>query len=518
MFVAYRRDQIFKDVGTTRQLFVDDDVIAVVKNVTRTLHSPKKHPSNPLISRDQPWEVIPIFRMNSLNVLHDPEDQLFKCYYEDYYDSFKRDQHSLFIGNRVYYAQSRDGVHWDKPGLGKHQIDGRDTNTVFSYPPYQHASDCSIILDYTEDDPARRYKMAYYLRTENANVPKKHAFNPHSDGVCLAFSPNGTDWTPYDGNPIFESWGGDVEMLTYDPIDSKYIIYGRYGGQSGTSLHPEHDSWFAPVIPSQPEGIWGTRRRVYRTESSDCLNWSMPELLLEPGHSDNLDDAHYGFMSWRAGDLHLGFLTVLHQVKNDMDFYLLYSRDGLNWSRLADHRPFVSREPVGSYDCFGAELSNPPLEVGDELWIYYGGMQVHHDWWFVGGPQGLEAEELTDPEYAMNGHHLCLSTLRKDGYVSIDAGIREGYLETKPLFSAAPHLFINGRCEMNGSIRAEITDTWGNVWEGFGGPDCTPLTGDSVRHQLNWTGGPVVNRIPGSVKLRFILQNAELYGFEFGEA
>ncbi len=90
MFVAYRRDQIFKDVGTTRQLFVDDDVIAVVKNVTRTPHSPKKYPSNPLISRDQPWEVIPLFRMGCMNVLHDPADQLFKCYYEDYYDSFKR--------------------------------------------------------------------------------------------------------------------------------------------------------------------------------------------------------------------------------------------------------------------------------------------------------------------------------------------------------------------------------------------------------------------------------------------
>ena len=78
MFVAYRRDQIFKDVGTTRQLFVDDDVIAVVKNVTRTPHSPKKHPSNPLISRDQPWEVIPLFRMGCMNVLHDPADQLFQ--------------------------------------------------------------------------------------------------------------------------------------------------------------------------------------------------------------------------------------------------------------------------------------------------------------------------------------------------------------------------------------------------------------------------------------------------------
>ena len=44
MHVAYSRDRTYKDVGTRRQLFIDDDVIAVVKNVTRRLHSPKSIP------------------------------------------------------------------------------------------------------------------------------------------------------------------------------------------------------------------------------------------------------------------------------------------------------------------------------------------------------------------------------------------------------------------------------------------------------------------------------------------
>ncbi len=61
MWVAYPEDQRFKSVGDRRQLFIDDDVVAAVKNVTRRQHTPKKHDRNPLIKRDQPWEVHPYF-------------------------------------------------------------------------------------------------------------------------------------------------------------------------------------------------------------------------------------------------------------------------------------------------------------------------------------------------------------------------------------------------------------------------------------------------------------------------
>ena len=69
MFLAYAPDRIAKDIGADRQLFIDDDVVAVVKNVTRRFHHPVKHPANPVIENDQPWEVVPYFRSCSFNVL-----------------------------------------------------------------------------------------------------------------------------------------------------------------------------------------------------------------------------------------------------------------------------------------------------------------------------------------------------------------------------------------------------------------------------------------------------------------
>ena len=64
--------------------------------------------------------------------------------------------------------------------------------------------------------------------------------------------------------------------------------------------------------------------------------------------------------------------------------YLCHGRDGKNWNRLLDHRPFIPHGGPGSYDEFGVETTCPPIEVGDEVWFYYGGMKVHHDWWVIG--------------------------------------------------------------------------------------------------------------------------------------
>ena len=180
-------------------------------------------------------------------------------------------------------------------------------------------------------------------------------------------------------------------------------------------------------------------------ESQDLYDWTKPELIFDPGDEDNLDDGFYGFVPWRAGEMHLGILNVLHQVDNTLDMYLLYGRDGRNWTRLLDHRPFIPRGGEGSYDQFDAETPTQPLVVGNELWFYYGGMNVHHDWWIMPHDKRPDVPEAHDPRFSENGHHLCLATMRLDGYVSLDATVREGWVETKPIHSTGSHLFINGR-------------------------------------------------------------------------
>lgn len=521
MYVAYARDRVFKDVSTRRQLFIDNDVIAVVKNVTRRQHTPKKHPQNPLIRRDKPWEGNTYFRSSTFNVTWDQADARFKCWYQDFYTYGAIDKTKFGLQTlraRVYYAHSDDGLNWVKPALGKHKVDGHDTNTVFGHPPYREVICPSVLLDERDSDPSRRYKMVYLFHDQAVRFPKKAYGGQAGGGLCMAHSPDGVNWTPFEGNPIIPDWLSDVQILTWDPVDAKYVLWGRFGGASGGSGHPSMDNWFCPVWPGRPEGIWGVRRRIYRTESLDLKNWSPPELLWDPGEEANLDDGYYGFVPWRAGEMHLGSLTVLHQVDNTVDMYLHHSRDGVKWNRFLEHRPFIPRGGEGSYDEFDVETTSQPLAVGDELWFYYGGMKVHHDWWIMGNKEGLDVPEARNPGLGRDGHHLCLATLRLDGYVSLDATVREGWVETKPLFSSAQHLFINGRCHPGGHIRVEVMDAWNNVWEEYSVEKCQTFTGDGVRHQVKWSGRETVNEIPGAVKLRFYLRNAELYGFQFADS
>ena len=71
------------NIGQVPQLFFDNYVIEMVNFVTRTMHQPKKHPGNPLLRQDKPWEKVVIVRGNT-SVYWDESERLFKYWYGDW--------------------------------------------------------------------------------------------------------------------------------------------------------------------------------------------------------------------------------------------------------------------------------------------------------------------------------------------------------------------------------------------------------------------------------------------------
>ena len=134
-------------------------------------------------------------------------------------------------------------ITWEKPLLGRHAIDGQDTNTLIVSPDANEESTLfpSIMLDPIETDHSRRFKKVHVYRVGRRGM-----------GLGLATSGNGLDWTRHPANPIIPEWAADCQVLTYDSIDEKYVLWGRYGDSAGEAWHPEFDHWFAPVWPSQP--------------------------------------------------------------------------------------------------------------------------------------------------------------------------------------------------------------------------------------------------------------------------
>ena len=67
------------ELGPGTHLFVDDYLVADLQQVWRTLNRPSKHPDNPLLKPDRPWEGY--LALQPGTVLFDEEEGLFKMWY-----------------------------------------------------------------------------------------------------------------------------------------------------------------------------------------------------------------------------------------------------------------------------------------------------------------------------------------------------------------------------------------------------------------------------------------------------
>jgi len=511
----------FARIDHKKQLFLDDRIIEEVRNVRRTQHHPVKHPANPLISQDKPWEMS--IYMRAAQVAYDAREGLFKCLYEDLNLAAEWGGKGHGEASHLLYAVSRDGVAWEKPLLDHVRHEDRNTNIVVgpTRPMDAAAHSGTLLYDPRDPDPARRFKLMYNGDKPNANLPKRRTQrHAGSFGLDLAFSPDGIDWTPYPGNPVVSDWGSDVEQLTWDPLINKYVVMGR-ADAPWYSPHPNFQHWFPPVRPNDPRGATYPARLVYRLESEDCIHWTEPVLVSAPDKTDNLDEQHYNLVRWRVDDVELGILDVLHNVADTVTAQFAWSDDGTHWNRMQNREDLIPLGPPGSCDCFMAECWNPPITVGDQQYLFYGGSCIHHDWWCPPSPGGRGDETplgATEDDKTLAGKtHLCLATIGVDRWVSLSALAREGYVHTFPVFSTGSKLIVNGRCGKDGFIAAEITDNWNNVWEDFSRAACNVFTGDSIGHVFSWKGRTDVNRIPGIVKVKFYLRNADLFSFRMAD-
>jgi hypothetical protein len=254
------------------------------------------------------------------------------------------------------------------------------------------------------------------------------------------------------------------------------------------------------------------KRRICQCESKDFIHWSKPSLILAPDEDENLDDSLYGMAQHLIGDTRVGLLDVLHSVPDVMEVQLAYSLNGRCWKRV--RKPWLTAGPAGSWDQVMVEIASNPLEVGDELWFYYGGSGfIHHDWYSLGIAEKLDVPEGRD--ISKGGFFLGLAKLRLDGFCSLNAGpVREGILITRPLASPGTGIVINAECGQGGYIDVEVFNQADEVLPGYSRKDFDRFTGNTVRHALSWQSRTKVPAEPFR-RLVFYMRNAKLYSLNF---
>ena len=133
-----------------------------------------------------------------------------------------------------------------------------------------------------------------------------------------------------------------------------------------------------------------------------------------------------------------------------------------------------------------------------------------------GAPNELSLYAIEGYWTAQQGTSLRRYTLRLDGFVSVQAPLIGGEIVTKPLRFAGNKLEMNFSTSAAGSVRVEIQDTAGKAIEEFRLADCPEIFGDNLARVVHWKGGTDASRLADTpVRLRFVLNDADLYSFQF---
>lgn len=480
-------------VGRQRQLLMDWHVVDDLNGAYRTVHQPQKHPDNPVLRPQEPYEGTSFSSFGT--VLREPDGNLFRLWLPVIDDRIRKARGTRTRQSmRGHYYESEDGVTWRRPKLGLYAHDGSMDNNIF----VQSYTDNLFVLPLPQRMHARgRYAMVYCDILLGADVPNPERGPGHRN--LIAFSDDGIHWRDAPENPI---WCGRTDTgnnIVYNPDRDVFTMYRRATINAGEI------------------------RRIACSESRDLIAWTQPETIVRREENDPLH--LYSMHVTPYHGVYLGMLCRLwahphHEtctLGNGRDYTqdteLAFSRDGLTWHRHPDKPAFIPTSPpvTDAYDWGGAIGMANILEMDDHVRVYYGGRAGRHGGGYI---------HPDDPRPC----GLCLATLRRDGFVSVDAGADGGYMLTRPLALPpdAGRLHINARTAPDGFIRVAVREAEGvrdGEWpEAWRFDRAVPFSGDRLDHVVAWEHGNTLDAFGArTVRLHFWLENAELYSFRFGD-
>ena len=405
-----------------KMLFFDDTWIESTARLTRRWGELKKF--GPVITADKPWEHHCVLLYGG--VIED------EGRYRMWYQTFNR---SLRERKTVLcYAESTDGIHWDKPELGLCEWEGSKKNNIVL--AQANIGSFTVIRDDFDTATARRYKALYFM-TEPGVGKNIHA----------AFSPDGIRWTPRR-EPVMPLTG-DRTTLLHDPEgDVPYVAFTR-----GYGMMNEHRC-----------------RIIYCAESRDFLTWTPAAPMLSPDLRDSWDVQFYGMPAFRYDEYYMGMLQILTSTPDTIHTELVVSRDTHTWHR--SRSTFLGLGRPGEWDSrWITPAPTPPIQKDGSLWFFHEGRNTAHERLY---PQPRGA--------------IGLAVLPEDRFCGLEAGPVEGILTTKPFVLEGDEITLNSASRLGGAvrIRAELADETGTVIPEFSLHECETIAAGTPATRLHW--------------------------------
>ena len=106
-------------------------------------------------------------------------------------------------------------------------------------------------------------------------------------------------------------------------------------------------------------------------------------------------------------------------------------------------------------------------------------------------------------------------TMRLDGFVSIQAPLTGGELVTKPFRMKGSKLQLNSATSASGRIQVELQTASGTPIANYSLNDCREIYGDQTERVVHSKTSDVGKFTGQPLRLRFQLQDADLFSFRF---
>lgn len=374
-------------------------------------------------------------------------------------------------------AESKDGIHWEKPNLKIYKINGTFNNNVILANEAPASHNFSPFLDTNpKAHPSQKYKA---LAGEGKS------------GLFAFGSSDGIHWKKIRDNSVFKQGAFDSQNVSFWSESEKcYLCYFR--------------TWTG--------GGFNGFRSVGRTTSSDFVHWSDPVEMTfgdtPPEHLYTQQTSPY----FRAPQIYVaigGRLMPGKQVLTEEQAKKLHVNPGY-YKDCSDAYLMTSRG--GSvYDRTFMEAFIRP-GIGMENWVSrsnYPALNVVQT-----GP--AEMSVYVNQDYAQPTAHLHRYSLRLDGFTSISAPYIGGEVLTKPFTFSGNQLEINYSTSAVGEIRFEVLNENGKPVPGFTLEDSERITGNEISRVVQWKGEPDLQSIKERIiRLRIMMKDADLFSFRF---
>lgn len=477
------------EIGSRRELFVDATLIERLDGVERKLHHPVAR--NIAITHDAPWEGA---GSGYHTVIKDGD--LYRMYHRG--SALGVQAGRLVVGKQVYcYAESRDGITFQKPSLGLVEYEGSTDNNIIwdgvgvhNFAPFLDANPkCS---------PDARFKALA---------------GTASEGGLFAFkSADGIHWSLMQEQPVVTEGAFDSQNLAFwDPTAQLYRAYFRTFSKGVTTGRVWKPAGYRAVRVATSKDFlsWGNEANLTYEDSPEehiytnqiAPYFRAPHILLglptryvERGWSESMRALPQLQHRKMRSEAHLRYGTALTEA------LVMASRNGVHFERWNEAflRPGIQRPETWQYGQH--YVASHAVQTASAL---------------PGAPNELSFYS-SEGGWTGNSNAMRRYTLRLDGFVSVHGKWKGGRMVTKPVLFTGHRLQLNFSTSAAGKIRVGIQAADGSPIDGFGLDDCDEVFGDSVERTVVWNGNADVSSLAGKpVRLVFELADADLYSYQF---